>query len=84
MFEAENFESLKADVSTYFGNMILAGRGTEAEKVITEKLFRRSAALCAWWPLHRSDLMGLTYGQPEARLSLFTSPVWPRPDTNSP
>ncbi len=80
MFGAEDFESLKSGVSAYFGNMVLAGRGREAEALVTGQLFPRSAALKAWWPLHRSDLIGMTYGQPEARLSIDTSPVWPTLD----
>lgn len=81
---ADNFDSLKSAVSGYFGNMILAGQGKQAEAFITAQLFPRSAALKAWWPLHRNDLIGATYGQPEARLSIDSAAVWPRPDQNSP
>lgn len=80
----DDFDSLKSAVSGYFGNMILAGQGKKAEGFITSQLFPKSAALKAWWPLHRNDLIGATYGQPEARLSIFGAPVWPRPDQDSP
>lgn len=80
----DNFENLKADAAAYFGNMILAGQGTQAEAVLQNGLFTKSAALKAWWPAHRADLIGATYGQPEARLSIDTSPVWPRPGSTAP
>ena len=83
MFAPGDFESLKADVAAYFGNMILAGRGSEAEAYVKAQLLPRSAALKSWWPAHRGDLIGFTYGQPEARLSIDTSPVWPRPGSQN-
>lgn len=83
MFAPGDFENLKADVAAYFGNMILAGRGSEAEAYVKAQLLPRSAALKSWWPAHRGDLIGFTYGQPEARLSIDTSPVWPRPGSQN-
>ena len=80
MFAPDTFENLKADVAAYFGNMILAGRGSEAEAYVKAQLLPRSAALKNWWPAHRGDLIGFTYGQPEARLSIDVSPSWPKPD----
>lgn len=56
--DATAFSSLKSQVSGYFGNMILAGKGLEAEKLIREAFLPRSVLLKAWWPAHRGELIG--------------------------
>ncbi|WP_407570674.1 hypothetical protein [Deinococcus altitudinis] len=81
--DATYFDGLKSMVSGYFGNMILAGKGVEAEKLITEQFFPKSPLLKAWWPKHRNELIGLTYGQPEGRITVSNTAVWPMPDENT-
>ncbi|WP_407539371.1 hypothetical protein Q0M94_14535 [Deinococcus radiomollis] len=81
--DATYFDSLKSMVSGYFGNLILAGKGVEAEKLIMDQFFPRSPLLKAWWPKHRNELIGLTYGQPEARITVSNTAVWPKPDENT-
>jgi hypothetical protein len=81
--EPSSLDSLKSQLSGYFVNMVLAGKGLEAEKVVKVQFFPRAAQLPAWWSAHRNELIGAAYGQPEARMSVSNAPVWPRPDENS-
>ncbi|MFC4453216.1 hypothetical protein [Deinococcus sonorensis] len=73
----EGLEGLAASASGYLDNMLLAGRGVEAERLLQTQIFPKSPALQRWFAAHRGDVIGAIYGQPEARLSILTGPVWP-------
>ncbi|CAM3199110.1 hypothetical protein DEDE109153_03165 [Deinococcus deserti] len=70
---------LRARVGGYYGNMILAGRGLEAEQVLTREIFSRSAALKHWFAQHRSGLIDATYAQPEGRIRVMEGQLYPIP-----
>ncbi|MFC4639414.1 hypothetical protein [Deinococcus hohokamensis] len=61
-------EVQRAQLSGYYANMILAGRGAEAEAVLAREVFARSAPLRRWFEANRGALINATYAQPEGRL----------------
>ncbi|WP_425146040.1 FG-GAP repeat domain-containing protein [Deinococcus sp.] len=77
---AADDEGPRAELSGYYGNMILAGRGLDAERVLRSQVFSKSPTLAAWFSAHRGDLIGASYAQPEGRLSIFSGAVYPPPD----
>ncbi|GAA4004293.1 hypothetical protein GCM10022631_14050 [Deinococcus rubellus] len=81
--ELRSPDSLKSQLSGYFVNMILAGKGVEAEKIVRDQFLSKSAQLKTWWTVHRNELIGAAYGQPEARMSVSNASVWPKPDENT-
>ncbi|KQR40801.1 hypothetical protein [Deinococcus sp. Leaf326] len=72
-------DNLKPVLSGYFANMILAGRGAEAEKVMAAQIFPKRPALKTWFTANRTALINSTYGQPESRLQAVNSKVYPVP-----
>ncbi|MFB9993924.1 hypothetical protein ACFFLM_18375 [Deinococcus oregonensis] len=78
MIEFPDLESLKPRISGYYGNMILAGRGVEAEKVLATVL-AKSAPAKAWFAAHRTALISALYGEPERRVQTVNSTVYPIP-----
>ncbi|ADV67882.1 hypothetical protein [Deinococcus maricopensis] len=61
-------ENNRSALSGYFGNMILAGRGPEAEQLLNTRVFPAAPSLRTWFTAHRSDLINATYAQPEGRV----------------
>ncbi|MDB5045822.1 MAG: hypothetical protein JWQ08_1872 [Deinococcus sp.] len=82
MIEYPDLESLKPRLSGYYGNMVLAGRGAEAEKVIAA--LPGAAPLKAWFAANRTALIDALYAQPERRLRAVNSPVYPIPEAPAP
>ncbi|WP_019012253.1 hypothetical protein [Deinococcus aquatilis] len=82
MIEFPELESLTPRLSGYYGNMILAGRGAEAERVIAA--LPGVPRLKAWFAAHRTALIDALYAQPERRLRAVNSPVYPVPETETP
>lgn len=71
---AGDWDSTKASLGGYFGNMILAGRGLEAQDKLMA-VWAQSPRLKGWFEAHRADLISATYAQPESRLHLDDSPT---------
>ena len=63
--------------------MLLDGRDADAGKLIGEQFFSGSPLLKARWLAHRGKPIGLTCGQPEARISVSDTAVWPKSDENT-
>ena len=77
-------EGVRAELGGYYGNMILAGRGLEAEKLLGTQLFPKYGKLQSWFTTHRGELIGATYALPEGRLSIFSGAVYPPPEQDAP
>ncbi|THF69414.1 hypothetical protein E7T06_12040 [Deinococcus sp. Arct2-2] len=77
MIDYPDLESLTPRLSGYYGNMILAGRGAEAEKVIAA--LPGVAPLKAWFAANRTGLISALYGEPERRVQAVNSTVYPIP-----
>lgn len=77
MIDSPDLESLTPRLSGYYGNMILAGRGAEAEKVIAA--LPGVAPLKAWFAANRTALISALYGEPERRVQAVNSTVYPIP-----
>ncbi|ANE43369.1 hypothetical protein [Deinococcus puniceus] len=78
MTESPELEYLKSRISGYYGNMILAGKGAEAERVLATVL-AKSAPAKAWFAANRTGLISALYGEPDRRLKIVNSPVYPVP-----
>jgi hypothetical protein len=75
---------IKPRLGGYFANMVLAGRGAEAEKVLATQIFPKLPALKTWYVAHRTALVNSTYGQPEGRLQVADSKAYPLPREEQP
>ena len=80
----QGVSDLKPRLGGYFANMVLAGRGAEAEKVLATQIFPKLPALKTWYVAHRTALVNSTYGQPEGRLQAADSKVYPLPREEQP
>ncbi|GGR05646.1 hypothetical protein [Deinococcus ruber] len=75
-------EGIKSQMGGYYANMVVAGRGLEAEKVLNTQIFPRVPKFRTWFTQHRGDLIGATYALTEGRLSIFSGAVYPPPNEN--
>lgn len=74
------WDTLKANLGGYYGNMLLAGQGAAADKFLKSQFFVGRAKLESWFNTHRAGLVNAAYAQPETRLTLNDSPVYPWPE----
>ncbi|WP_188902566.1 hypothetical protein [Deinococcus aerophilus] len=82
--EGQGTDALKPRLSGYYANMILAGRGAEAERVLAAQVFARAPGLRAWFTAHRTDLINATYAQPEGRVRAVNSSSYPVREPDQP
>ncbi|MEF2278689.1 hypothetical protein V3W47_10280 [Deinococcus sp. YIM 134068] len=80
----EGTDDLKPRLAGYFANMVLAGRGAEAEGVLNTQVFPRSPGLRTWFTTHRTGLVNATYAQPEGRVRAVNSAVYPLKEPGQP
>lgn len=80
----QGVDQLKPRLAGYYANMVLAGRGAEAERVMAAQIFPRLPGMREWFTHHRADLINATYAQPEGRLRAVNRAAYPVRDPQQP
>lgn len=70
----------RARLGGYYVNMILAGRGAEAEATLRRDIFPKSPDLKRWFAANRTALVNASYAEPEGRLQAVNSAEYPLRD----